>query len=94
MARCRQPRGKVAVEWQVRANPGKPHVILQWAERGGPSTAPPTHEGHGVRFIERSTIYELRGKATLELGDGGLRAVIDFPLPDRSDGAQSSGRSR
>ena len=79
--------GKVAIDWRVDPNGGAPRAALRWTESGGPAAAPPERHGHGIRFIERSTSYELRGKADLAFDPGGLRAAFDFPLQTQADDA-------
>ena len=79
--------GKVAIDWRVDPNGGAPRAALRWTESGGPAPAPPERHGHGIRFIERSTSYELRGKADIAFDPGGLRAAFDFPLQTQTDDA-------
>ena len=81
--------GTVAIDWKVEPNGGAPRAVLDWVESGGPAVADPGRRGQGIRFIERSTAYELRGKAELAFREDGLRAKIDFPLLKQPDEAQS-----
>ena len=73
------PAGLVSIAWQIE-QPGKEQKItIDWIESDGPPVESPRRRGQGTRFIERSTAYELNGKASVAFEPGGLRATILFP---------------
>ena len=80
--------GKVAIDWRIDPNGGTPRAAIAWTERGGPAVTEPKTWGQGLRFIERSTTYELRGKTAFAFRADGFGVEIDFPLPSRPNQAQ------
>lgn len=74
------PDGRVSIGWQVEPNQDEERLLFKWVENGGPCVVQPSHRGQGTRFIERSTAYELKGKATLVFEREGLCAMLDIPL--------------
>jgi two-component system CheB/CheR fusion protein len=79
-----EPGGFLEVTWQVDGGASRDSVRLTWIEVGGPSVKPPKRRGFGTQLIERSTTYELRGKAVLDYDEDGFRALLTFPLRDPS----------
>jgi two-component sensor histidine kinase/CheY-like chemotaxis protein len=71
------PEGRVDLSWRVEDD-GR--VRLAWRERGGPEVRPPEGKGFGHTLIERSTRYELDGRADVRFPPDGVEADIDFPL--------------
>jgi two-component sensor histidine kinase len=75
------PGGRVRLGWDMdEAGDGGALATLQWAESGGPATAPPTTRGFGMRLIEFAATRELHGEADLTFAPEGLSAEIRFPL--------------
>lgn len=74
--------GTVSVAWHVSHGTDGPRLHLEWKEVGGPPVAAPTRKGFGTRMIERGLAAELHGKVALEFALGGLRCVLDAPLPE------------
>ena len=73
------PTGSIDIAWRIDA-PGKEQTILiEWRERGGPAVAPPSRQGQGTRFIERSIAYELGGEASIVFDPDGLHTTLSFP---------------
>lgn len=91
--------GLVSIGWQI-SDVGKDRKItIDWTESDGPAVEPPSRRGQGTRFIERSTAYELKGKASVAFEPGGLRATLVFPwsaaimpLARSPDASQEPGR--
>ena len=83
------PNGRVVVKARDETDGGVRGVIVTWTERGGPAPVR-AKPGQGMRFIERSAAYELRGKARLAFPSEGFCAEIDFPLA-RSNGPDGRG---
>jgi PAS domain S-box-containing protein len=79
-----EPGGFLEVTWQVDGGASRDSVRLTWIEAGGPPVKPPKRRGFGTQLIERSTTYELRGKAVLDYDEDGFRALLTFPLRDPS----------
>ena len=75
-------KGAVGIDWKVDGRDGSRRVILNWNERGGPEVKEEPKASHGTRFIEKSVIHELRGRAKLDFESGGLRATIAFPVEE------------
>jgi PAS domain S-box-containing protein len=73
------PEGRVTVCWRVRAG-HPPHLVLIWAEEGGPPVKPPRRRGFGTRLVGWSLAHELDGSAKLEFRLEGLRCAIELPL--------------
>lgn len=69
------PDGRVTVDWGV-APDGR--MTVTWREIGGPPAAPPQRKGFGSRLIERAVRHDLAGDLTMEFGDQGLVAVMQF----------------
>jgi len=71
------PEGRISVAWRVEDSE---HMVIDWAESGGPSVAPPARRGFGSELIERALARQFGGSATLEFAPGGLRCRITAPL--------------
>ena len=77
-----KPGGTLDVTWQIDGGTGRDRVRLSWIETGGPPVSPPARRGFGTQLIERAAAYELRGQATLDFHEDGLRGHLIFPLTD------------
>jgi two-component sensor histidine kinase len=73
------PSGTLSITWRRQQLDGQSQVQLDWIETGGPLVTLPSHRGFGSELIERSTSYELRGKAVLDYRKDGLRCTLSFP---------------
>jgi two-component sensor histidine kinase len=73
-----QPRGHVAIHWEIRNGPAEPLLAFSWVERDGPPVAPPTHQGFGSRLI----MAALAGTPRMEFGSRGFEYKVDVPLSD------------
>lgn len=67
--------GRVDVQWRVQD--GMLH--LTWQESGGPSVAPPTHEGFGSRLLQL-VIRDLSGDTSLSYEPSGVRCSVTAKL--------------
>jgi two-component system, chemotaxis family, CheB/CheR fusion protein len=83
--------GRVDVRWRLQGDAPEEVVTLVWKEHTGRPLLPPKREGFGTRFVKRSSVYELSGRADLEIETDGARCVIEFPLrrPGLQDPAQN-----
>jgi two-component system CheB/CheR fusion protein len=77
------PGGHVDISWQfIGSNGGKPHLVLQWNEHGGPPVKQPTRHGFGSELVQRQLRYELNGQASLDYAESGLRVTMTIPASD------------
>jgi two-component system CheB/CheR fusion protein len=76
------PSGSVEVNWKVQNSRGSPLMRLDWSESGGPKVRAPAHQGFGLKFIERSLDYELRGSVALSFRPEGLRCRLQVPVAE------------
>lgn len=95
------PKGAIDIAWRTEASGPEETIILDWRERDGPAVAPPSRQGQGTRFIERSIAYELGGTANMIFDPDGLQATLSFPSgsaimprssPETSRGNASDGQ--
>jgi len=71
------PDGHVDVRWSVEPDD---QLIIEWAERGGPTVRPPERRGFGSRIVETALPNELGGLVALDYRADGLRCSIRSPL--------------
>lgn len=94
------PKGSIAIAWRIEALGGEQTICIEWKECDGPTVSPPTRQGQGTRFIERSIAYEMGGTASVIFDPEGLRATLSFPAaaaimpkssPDFTEGSAPGG---
>ena len=74
------PDGVVTVTWNLAWDEvGARHLVLLWAEQGGPPVAPPSRQGFGTRLLAR-TFGDSGGRTKLDFAPTGVRCVIELPL--------------
>jgi len=71
--------GSIDIAWRIDPVGSEQTIYMEWSERDGPVVVPPTRQGQGTRFIERSIAYELGGIAKIDFDPAGLRATLSFP---------------
>lgn len=76
------PGGRVEIEWGVSGADAGRRLRLCWEEIGGPPVAKPKRRGFGTRLITTGLKRQLHGDVELRFEPGGVRCVIDMPLPD------------
>ena len=81
--------GNLAVHWRTVAD-GEPHLAIDWSERNGPAVTPPERTGFGVRLIEQTLSYDLRGAARLDYRAAGLQASLTFPMAELVAGSDAT----
>jgi two-component system, chemotaxis family, CheB/CheR fusion protein len=95
------PTGTITIAWWIDGSEQQQTIFVDWRESDGPAVLPPTRQGQGTRFIERSIAYELNGEASVSFKPDGLHATLSFPsvsstMPrtssDNTSGSVSSGR--
>ena len=78
------PDGHVDIHWSVDPDD---QLLIEWAERGGPTVRPPERRGFGSRIVEMALPNELGGKVALDYRSDGFRCSIRSPLSalDKND---------
>lgn len=73
--------GSVAVSWTLVEDQDLRELTIEWVERNGPATSPPTRKGYGSQLLERVLNNQMGSQATISYEPEGLRAHIAVPLP-------------
>jgi two-component sensor histidine kinase len=73
-----RPGGKVHVGWKTLPA-DSPRLEIQWRERGGPPTKPPSRKGFGSRLIHGLS-EDTAGKVAMNFERAGLVCIFDLPL--------------
>lgn len=71
-------KGRIDVDWTVRAQGNRTMVDLRWRESDGPPVKPPSQAGFGSTLVSRSARYELDGEADIEYAPTGLVCRLQF----------------
>jgi len=79
------PGGKLELSWRVESSGGGRRLAVLWIEKDGPAVKPPSSEGFGTSFIQRSVDYELGGSVDLGFEPTGLRCRILMPLRSNAE---------
>jgi len=75
--------GRIEVSWYIDAIGDPKELVFDWRERGGPTVAPPQRKGFGTELLERTLVFEFRGRTTLDYDPSGFHARIVIPLSGR-----------
>jgi PAS domain S-box-containing protein len=75
--------GTLTVTWRESEAGGRRALHLEWQEDGGPRVTQPAIEGFGLKLLERGIGKELNGESLIAFDNGGVRCIIDIPLPGR-----------
>ncbi len=78
--------GWVEVSWAEQTREGKPWLVLQWTEHGGPVVAPPDRSGFGRVLLERSLAYDVDGHVDLDFRPEGLTCTALIPFEQILEG--------
>jgi two-component system, chemotaxis family, CheB/CheR fusion protein len=78
-----QPTGRVDVSWRVNNGSDPIELVFDWREKGGPRVEPPGRKGFGSELLERTLVFEFKGKTTLAYDPTGLHCTIAIPLNRR-----------
>jgi PAS domain S-box-containing protein len=74
--------GLVDVSWNIRLDgEGKRYLTLLWAERGGPTVAPPQRAGFGSRLVGRS-FSDYGGEVRTDFRADGVQVSLVTPLDE------------
>ena len=71
--------GTVDVHWRLDRHNGKPMLLLDWREAGGPPVIKSSRKGFGSRLIERALTGE-NGAAEMLFHPSGLECCMRVPL--------------
>jgi two-component sensor histidine kinase len=71
--------GTVEVRWRLDRQEGKPMLLLDWREAGGPPVIKSGRKGFGSRLIERALTGE-NGAAEMLFHPSGLECFMRVPL--------------
>lgn len=74
--------GDLRVRWQVERSGSGSRLSLEWRETGIALAAPSSEVdgGYGRLLIEKALPYSLAARTSYDLGEDGLRCMIDLPL--------------
>jgi PAS domain S-box-containing protein len=73
--------GSVAVSWTLEEDEDHRELTIEWFERNGPATSPPTRKGFGSQLLERVLNNQIGARAIISYEPEGLRAHIAVPIP-------------
>ncbi|WP_171015230.1 HWE histidine kinase domain-containing protein [Methylocystis sp. B8] len=82
-------RGLVRITWRI-ARSDQPTFLVEWRERGGPKTGPPTHKGFGHTVIERMASSSVRGTVEMKYPPSGLWWRLSAPAENVLEGGVRS----
>jgi two-component sensor histidine kinase len=72
--------GRVHIAWRLRdGDSGQLMLSFRWEEHGGPRVAQPARRGFGSELLQRQLMYELKGQATMEFAEEGLKVLLEIP---------------
>jgi len=77
-----RPEGRVRVSWTLSGDARDRTLLFRWDEKGGPPVRPPSSSGFGRTLLERGLAYELRGEASLQFEEEGVRYWLSVPLDE------------
>ena len=69
--------GRVDLRW--RFDHASKRMHMTWKESGGPAVFPPSHQGFGIRFIERVLACQASGEAAVAFETDGVRCTFETP---------------
>ena len=90
------PSATLTIRWSVNLDyGGKRRLVFSWIEQGVPAVSiDPGRAGFGTELITQALPYRLGAETSFELRPGGVRCVIDLPLPDIVEESAQSGGAR
>jgi two-component sensor histidine kinase len=74
------PEGRVEVSWGMEDKGVERHLLVDWAEHGGPEVQEPERRGFGSALLEQGIIFTLGGTVDLRFPPEGVRCRIELPL--------------
>jgi two-component system CheB/CheR fusion protein len=77
--------GRISVKWRTMNTSEGLRLSLLWRESGVPLIdSTPSRTGFGRDLIERGLPYDLGAATALEFAPGGVRCLIELPIPEGS----------
>ena len=80
------PNGRVTIDWNTSLEGEQRWLNLHWRETDGPPVTPPSNRGFGTTLIEKTAVFQLRGRAELDFRPAGLVGSISVPLQQPNQG--------
>jgi two-component system, chemotaxis family, CheB/CheR fusion protein len=72
--------GRVQIAWRLHdGDSGELMLSFRWEEHGGPRVAQPARRGFGSELLQRQLTYELKGQATMDFAEEGLKVLLEIP---------------
>jgi two-component sensor histidine kinase len=71
--------GGVLLNWWWRQDEGRPRLVIDWKEIGGPPVEEPTRSGYGTSVVRELIPFELGGTVELDYPEDGLRCRLEIP---------------
>lgn len=75
-------RGALDVEWRIERRDATDYLLLDWAERGSPTS--PDQMNQGRERLEQTLDVVLRGKTRVDFNPDGIACRIEIPLDGKS----------
>lgn len=86
-------KGHLMLRWSVQDTAQGKRMALEWQESGVPLLSTnPSRVGFGRELIEQALPYQLQATTALEFLPGGVRCLINIPLPDAGGDSEGSAR--
>lgn len=73
--------GSILVSWTIEPKPDGDRLVLVWREKDGPSVAPASKKGFGLRVVEEGLAHELEATVHIAYPKDGVICTIDMPAP-------------
>ncbi len=77
------PEGRILVHWSVEQGAEGQVLLLDWTERGGPPTEPPTRKGFGSTLLQRVLTVQCQAEIAFDFQPEGLHFTMRAPLTDQ-----------
>jgi len=77
------PEGRIRISWTVEKTAAHQVLCLDWIERGGPPTEPPTRKGFGSTLLQRVLKVQCQAELAFDYQPAGLHFSMRAPLPEQ-----------
>ncbi len=77
------PEGRIRISWTVEKTADHQVLCLDWIERGGPPTEPPTRKGFGSTLLQRVLKVQCQAELAFDYQPAGLHFSMRAPLPEK-----------
>jgi PAS domain S-box-containing protein len=82
--------GRVLLKWRWQQNGGRPRLVIDWKEVGGPPVEKPSRSGYGTSVVRELIPFELEGTVDLDFPKDGFRCRLEIPANWVSTGVPAS----